>query len=99
MAGQAIAPPVAQAPSQGSDDEQPLPLTVFGRAGCGYADGMVAGGDHRRVEAADPPARGGCLLEGRVWPTLEVVNREAPAELRKTPRPGVGLALTGPDRS
>lgn len=41
----------------------------------------------------DGTTRGGHLLEGRVWPTLEVIVREAPAELRKTQRPDVGLAL------
>jgi len=39
------------------------------------------------------------LLEGRVWPTLEVIIREAPAELRKTYRPDVGLALIDLERS
>ena len=33
------------------------------------------------------------LLEGHVWPTLEMVVREAPAQLRKTLRPDIGLAL------
>src|ERR1700742_3979217 len=33
---------------------------------------------------SDGTTRGGHLLEGHVWPTLEVVVREAPAQLRKT---------------
>lgn len=37
--------------------------------------------------------RGGHLLAGEVWPTLEVVVREAPAQLRKTEHPDIGLAL------
>lgn len=41
----------------------------------------------------DGTTRGGHLLEGHVWPTLEVVVRETPAQLRKTHRPDVGLAL------
>ena len=41
----------------------------------------------------DGTTRGGHLLEGHVWPTLEVVVREAPAQLRKTLRPDIGLAL------
>lgn len=48
---------------------------------------------HAVLGLADGTTRGGHLLEGRVWPTLEVVVREAPARLRKTYRPDVGLAL------
>ena len=54
---------------------------------------------HTVLGLADGTTRGGHLLEGRVWPTLEVVIREAPAELRKTLRPDVGLALIDLDRS
>ena len=48
---------------------------------------------HAVLGLADGSTRGGHLLEGRVWPTLEVIIRESPAELRKTYRPEVGLAL------
>lgn len=48
---------------------------------------------HAVLGLADGTTRGGHLLEGHVWPTLEVVIREAPAELRKTRRPDIGLAL------
>jgi predicted DNA-binding protein with PD1-like motif len=48
---------------------------------------------HAVLGLADGSTRGGHLLEGHVWPTLEVIVREAPAELRKTLRPDVGLAL------
>lgn len=48
---------------------------------------------HAVLGLEDGTTRGGHLLEGHVWPTLEVVIREAPAELRKTNRPDVGLAL------
>jgi uncharacterized protein len=48
---------------------------------------------HAVLGLADGTTRGGHLLEGHVWPTLEVVVREAPAELRKTRRPDIGLAL------
>jgi predicted DNA-binding protein with PD1-like motif len=51
---------------------------------------------HAVLGLADGSTRGGHLLEGRVWPTLEVIIREAPAELRKTYRPDVGLALIDP---
>lgn len=54
---------------------------------------------HTVLGLADGTTRGGHLLEGRVWPTLEVVIREAPAELHKTLRPDVGLALIDLDRS
>jgi predicted DNA-binding protein with PD1-like motif len=53
---------------------------------------------HAVLGLADGSTRGGHLLEGHVWPTLEVVIREAPAELRKTYRPDVGLALIDPGR-
>lgn len=54
---------------------------------------------HAVLGLADGTTRGGHLLEGRVWPTLEVVIRETPAELRKTLRPDVGLALIDLGRS
>jgi uncharacterized protein len=54
---------------------------------------------HAVLGLADGSTRGGHLLEGYVWPTLEVIVREAPAELHKTYRPDVGLALIDPDRS
>jgi predicted DNA-binding protein with PD1-like motif len=53
---------------------------------------------HAVLGLADGSTRGGHLLEGHVWPTLEVIVREAPTELRKTFRPDVGLALIDPDR-
>jgi predicted DNA-binding protein with PD1-like motif len=48
---------------------------------------------HAVLGLPDGSTRGGHLLEGQVWPTLEVVIREAPAHLRKTIRPDVGLPL------
>lgn len=48
---------------------------------------------HAVLGMYDGTTRGGHLLEGVVWPTLEVIVREAPAQLRKTYRPDVGLAL------
>lgn len=48
---------------------------------------------HAVLGLRDGTTRGGHLLAGIVWPTLEVIIREAPAELRKTHRPDVGLAL------
>lgn len=48
---------------------------------------------HAVLGLADGTTRGGHLLEGHVWPTLEVIIRETPTALRKTYRPDVGLAL------
>jgi predicted DNA-binding protein with PD1-like motif len=54
---------------------------------------------HAVLGLADGHVRAGHLLEGQVWPTLEVVVRETAAELRKTYRPDVGLALIDLPRS
>ncbi len=54
---------------------------------------------HAVLGLSDGSVRGGHLLAGHVWPTLEVVVRETPAELRKTFRPEVGLALIDLDRT
>jgi uncharacterized protein len=60
---------------------------------------------HAVLGLADGTTRGGHLLQGRVWPTLEVIVRDSPAALAKTHRPHLGLALIdlpdeprGPDR-
>jgi predicted DNA-binding protein with PD1-like motif len=42
---------------------------------------------------ADGTARGGHLLEGRVWPTLEVIVEELPRHLQRRTDPETGLAL------
>src|SRR3984885_8216001 len=47
----------------------------------------------------DGTTRGGHLLEGRVFPTLEVIIPEAPAQLRKVLNPDIGIALIDLDRS
>lgn len=47
----------------------------------------------------DGTTRGGHLIEGRVFPTLEVVVTETPAALRKVMRPDIGVALIDLDRS
>ena len=60
-------------------------------------NGSTAGPPQPHLHAVlglhDGTTRGGHLLEGHVWPTLEVIIREVPAELCKTYRPEVGLAL------
>lgn len=57
------------------------------------ADGKPQPHLHAVLGLPDGHTRGGHLLEGHVWPTLEVIIRETPAGLRKTPRPELGLAL------
>ena len=54
---------------------------------------------HAVLGLADGSTRGGHLLEGHVWPTLEVIIRETPTELRKTYRSDIGLALIDPGQS
>lgn len=54
---------------------------------------------HVVLGLSDGSVRGGHLLAGQVWPTLEVVARESPATLRKTSRPELGLALIDLDRT
>jgi uncharacterized protein len=54
---------------------------------------------HAVLGLSDGTTRGGHLLEGKVFPTLEVVVTETPAQLRKVLRPEIGIALIDLDRS
>ena len=54
---------------------------------------------HVVLGLSDGTTRGGHLIEGRVFPTLEVVVTENPAELRKAMHPELGIALIDLDRS
>jgi uncharacterized protein len=54
---------------------------------------------HVVLGLSDGTTRGGHLLEGRVFPTLEVVVTETPAQLRKVMRPDIGIALIDLDQS
>lgn len=54
---------------------------------------------HVVLGLSDGTTRGGHLLEGRVFPTLEAVITENPAELRRVMRPDIGIALIDLDRS
>src|SRR5271167_4247467 len=54
---------------------------------------------HVVLGLSDGTTRGGHLLEGRVFPTLEAVVTENPAYLRKVPRPDIGIALIDLDQS
>jgi uncharacterized protein len=51
---------------------------------------------HVVVGRADGTTRGGHLLEGHVWPTLEVILDESPTHLRKRSDAETGLALIDP---
>ncbi|GAA1121549.1 hypothetical protein GCM10009630_19270 [Kribbella jejuensis] len=55
-------------------------------------DGPVAH-VHAVLGLSNGHVRGGHLLAGEVFPTLEVIVHESPASLRKTQRPELGLAL------
>lgn len=72
-------------------DEQCEVLSLIGDVAVG------AGGPQLHLHAvlglSDGQTRGGHLLVGHVWPTLEVIISESPAELRKTYHPDIGLAL------
>lgn len=48
---------------------------------------------HAVVGRRDGSTRGGHVLDGNVWPTLEVVVVESPKYLRRTMKPEIGLAL------
>jgi uncharacterized protein len=52
-----------------------------------------------RERLSDGTTRGGHLIEGRVFPRLEVVVTENPAELRKAMHPELRIALIDLDRS
>ena len=54
---------------------------------------------HAVLGLSDGTTRGGHLLEGRLFPTLEAIVTETPAELRKVMRPDIGIALIDLDRS
>jgi uncharacterized protein len=72
-------------------DEQCEVLSLIGDVAAGQ-DGPVLH-VHVVLGLADGTTRGGHLLEGWVFPTLEVVVTEAPAELRKVMHPDLGIAL------
>jgi uncharacterized protein len=78
-------------------DEQCEVLSLIGDV----ADGQDGPSVHAHVVLglSDGTTRGGHLLEGLVYPTLEVVIRESPAQLRKVLNPDIGIALIDVDRS
>ena len=78
-------------------DEQCELLSLIGDVAAGQ-DGPVVH-VHAVLGLADGTTRGGHLLEGRVFPTLEAVVTETPARLRKVMRPDIGIALIDLDQS
>ena len=54
---------------------------------------------HVVLGLSDGTTRGGHLIAGHVFPTLEVIVTEAPAELRKVMHHDIGVALIDLDRS
>ena len=78
-------------------DEQCELLSLIGDVAEGQ-DGPILH-VHAVLGRSDGTTRGGHLLEGRVFPTLEAVVTETPARLRKVLRPDIGIALTDLDRS
>ena len=78
-------------------DEQCEVLSLIGDVAEGQ-DGPILH-VHVVLGLPDGTTRGGHLLEGQVFPTLEVVVTETPAELRKVMHPDLGIALIDLDRS
>jgi uncharacterized protein len=78
-------------------DEQCEVLSLLGDVAEG-ADGPILH-MHTVLGLSDGTTRGGHLLEGKVFPTLEVIVTETPAELRKVLRPDIGVALIDLDQS
>jgi uncharacterized protein len=78
-------------------DEQCELLSLIGDVAEGQ-DGPILH-VHAVLGLSDGTTRGGHLLEGRVFPTLEAVVTETPARLRKVLRPDIGTALIDLDRS
>ena len=72
-------------------DEQCEVLSLIGDVAEGQGGPVLH--VHVVLGLADGTTRGGHLLEGWVFPTLEVVVTEAPAELRKVMHPDLGIAL------
>ena len=78
-------------------DEQCEVLSLLGDVAQGQ-DGPILH-MHTVLGLSDGTTRGGHLLEGKVFPTLEVVVTETPAQLRKIMHPDIGVALIDLDRS
>jgi uncharacterized protein len=78
-------------------DEQCEVLSLIGDVAAGQ-DGPIVH-VHAVLGLSDGTTRGGHLLEGSVYPTLEAVVTETPARLRKVMSPDVGIPLIDLDQS
>jgi uncharacterized protein len=78
-------------------DEQCEVLSLIGDV----AEGQDGPSLHAHVVLGlpDGTTRGGHLIEGQVFPTLEAVVTETPAKLRRVMRPELGIALIDLDQS
>ncbi|MDQ6673979.1 MAG: DNA-binding protein [Chloroflexota bacterium] len=76
-------------------DEQVEVLSFIGDVAL-KADGSPEVHAHVVVGRADGSTRGGHLLEGHVWPTLEVMLTDTPQHLRRVYDEASGLALIDP---
>ena len=72
-------------------DQQCEVLSLLGDVAVG-PDGPAVHA-HAVLGLWDGSVRGGHLLAGEVWPTLEVIVRESSAQLAKKYRSEIGLAL------
>ena len=73
-------------------DEQSEVLSAIGDIAIGD-DGKSSLHLHAVLGFADGSTRGGHFMEGFVNPTLEVIIRESPVDLRRRKRPDLGIAL------
>jgi predicted DNA-binding protein with PD1-like motif len=71
--------------------EQVEVVSLAGNIAMAGADPKVHA--HVVVSTSDGRALGGHLLQGRVWPTLEVIVQKAPEYLRRVVDPETGLPL------
>lgn len=78
--------------------EQTEVLSLIGDVAEG-PDGSPSLNIHVVLGLADGTTRGGHLIAGYVFPTLELTVTEHPAELRKVFNPDIGVALIDLDRS
>jgi len=78
-------------------DEQCEVLSLIGDVAAGQ-DGPIVH-VHAVLGLSDGTTRGGHLLEGSVYPTLEAVVTETPARLRKVLSPDAGIPLIDLDQS
>lgn len=79
-------------------EEQSEVLSLIGDVAEG-PDGSPSLNIHVVLGLADGTTRGGHLIDGHVFPTLELTVTEHPAELRKVFNPDIGVALIDLDRS